>query len=209
MLHFLLTFIILLLVSSFFICAIHYLTRHTIEVQPDNKIKVRGYIGKQWSMFWEKQTGTKIIYYSGDSLKHKHNFLEKTFPSIAHKFHLSIEDKSFVLNKTETLSKQEKDNFEKLIGCQYEINADAYFLFIEEPVYLFPEWVRNPLCSCVICMSSIYGSIIWITINNLSHNLFSWTNHKTLGFFLFWFVFIVLLSQINGIVYRKTVEYVL
>lgn len=208
MIHFFITYLMLLLVSGIFISQFYHLSRHYKEVQPDNTVKVKGFLLKKWSMVWEYQKGAKKIYYSGEALIYKYKLLEEMFSQLAHKFHLSLENKSLVLNKGETLLKLDKSNFEKLIDCQYEINDDAYFLFIEEPIYLFPKWVRNPLSSCPICMSSVFGSFFWLSINYLNHNLFYWTNHKTVAFFLFWFIFIVVLSQLCAIIYRKTYEFV-
>lgn len=159
-------------------------------------------------MFWEQQKGTAIVYYADEALKNKYKELEKLFPAIAHKFHLGFTDKSFVLNQNETFSKQDKDNFEKLIGCQYEVNADAYFLFIEEPVYLFHEWIRKPVSSCPTCMASVLGTIIYFTSLHLNHKLFLWSIHPIQSIFLFYVVFIVILSLLNSIFYRKTFEFV-
>lgn len=206
MIHFFIEFSWLLILSSFFIVSFFHLTRNWIIINPDNSEKIEGDLLKYWSFIIEKKKKIKRIYYSGDALLNKMNMLIKMNYSIASKFSLSPEKFSIILN--ESLSDKEKEEIEILLSCRSEWNDKNMFLYIEDVIYFLPKWIRFPLSQCVVCMSSVYGSIIWWTTILMNKNMFNWSNNLKLSYFVFWVIFVVILSQINRIVYRKTLEYV-
>lgn len=207
MLLFLLTFIILVLLASFFICSIYHLTRSWIEIQPNNKRVLKGYILKYWSFFIEMQKGVEEIIYNREALENKLNDLKMMLPNIGNKFSLIVVTSTLTATG---LSKEDIVKAEQAIKCRIVNPVDDYYIFYtEEPVYYLPEWIRKPLSSCPICMASPFGTIIWFSFIHLTRHPFIWSNYPHQCIFLFYIIFVVILSQLNAIVYRNTFEYVL
>ena len=82
-------------------------------------------------------------------------------------------------------------------------NMYYWFFYIEEARYLFPSIIRKPFSECLKCMSSVFGTAIWVATNSLYNN-FSWTDNKIWALFFYWFIFVVVLTVLNGIVHKKT-----
>jgi hypothetical protein len=200
---FILKFIGLLFVSSLFIVAFYQLTRHYIITMPDNKERIDGEILKWWSRFFEKTKRYKRVYYSGDALAYKFSEFARLLPKIADKFELDNFRRSLVLKKEQSMSADDRLRAETLLQCSFEYNTIAYFLYIEEPVFLFPTIIRKPFSECVRCMASPFGSAFWLLYCHLDNTMFLWTDNKKLAFFSFWLIFIVLLTWINSFFYSK------
>lgn len=208
MIHFLITFILLILLGSFLIVQFYHLSRHYIIVEPDGSETIGGFVLKFWSRFWERKVGVRSVVYSGDSLEYKFNELNRRLNPIGRKFVLNPGKKSMSLRPGETITPDEKDKIKKITPCELYVNGSNYFLLIEEDLYYFKEWVRKPISACPVCMSSVFGSIIWFTFLYLSPNLFSWSAHPVKCIFLFYIVFLLLLSGVNSIIYKKTIQFV-
>lgn len=200
---FILKFIGLLFISSLFIVAFYQLTRHYIITMPNNKERIDGEVLKWWSRFFEKTKRYKRVYYSSDALAYKFSEFQRLMPKVADKFEIDNFRRSIVLKKEQSVSADERFRAETLLQCSFEYNNIAYFLYIEEPVFLFPTIIRKPFSECVRCMASPFGSAFWLLANYLDNTMFSWTDNKKLAFFSFWFIFIVLLSWINSFFYSK------
>lgn len=208
MIYFLITFILLILLGSAFIVQFYHLSRHYIIVQPDGSETIGGFILKYWSMFWERKTGITKLVYTTDSLEYKFNELNRLINPIGKKFVLNTEKHSMALLAGETITPDEKDKIIRILSCEIDVNERNYFLFIEEDIYYFPEWIRKPVSSCPVCMSSVFGSTIWFTFIYLSPHLFNWSAHPVKCIFLFYMVFLLLLSGVNSIIYKKTIPFV-
>lgn len=206
MIQFIITFSWLLILSSFFIISIFHLTRHWIVINPNNTKKVEGDFLKFWSYFIEMKKGEKRTYYLGDALSNKWEMLKHLQPNIAKKFQISKEKLS--LGLIEETNQKEIDDLQAVLSCNSKWNDDNLFLYIDEPIYVFPKWIRFPLSQCSVCMASVYGSLIWWAFIYIQKDMFLWVNNIKFSYFYFWLIFIVVLSKINRIVYRKTLEYV-
>lgn len=194
----------LLLVSSICIVGFYNVTRHFTVTQPNGEITIEGDILKFHSIFWEHIKRVDKLYYSGESLEYKFFELQRLYPNIFNKLQLSENNKSLSAKPTTILTAEDIFQIELILRVIVEFKEpDIYFLYTEEPIYYFPEWVRNPISQCPKCMSSFFGSIIWIGVNYLNHNLFNWTNHEYLGFFFFWFIFVISLSYINNYIHKN------
>lgn len=189
-LEFILSFSLLLTLSSFFILAWHRITRHTIIINPDNTETTDGFIFKFWSIYWEKIIATKRVYYSGEALQNKMNELSYLAPAIYTKI-------------TSGLSEEEIDKAKRLLNCSVEKTKNGIILFIEEDIYRFPSWVRMPISQCVLCMSSIYGSLFYWGFVFLVHNDFLWTFHKNIVIILLYPIYSIILSNLSSILSRK------
>lgn len=167
---FILSYSLLIVLSSFFLKHWHTLTRHQLEMQPNGEIKVVGFLPKWWSYFIEYKKGSKKTYYEGVAETAMVNKLPSNWMDIP------ITD------------------LEVEMGCLIEINEGEIFFYLQEPIYRFPEWIRNPLSECPTCMASVYGSGIYLFFVYCVKDVFSFANYATVAFFLFWFLFIVVLS---------------
>lgn len=176
--NFIVSYSILLVLGSFFIYQWHYLTRHTLEVQPNGKIKRLGFIVSGWSAYWEKQIGVERTYYEG---KAEQALLEAIKP---------IWDK----NKITEIENQ--------IGCKIELTDSEIFFYLEEPKYRFPEWIRNPISECPTCMSSVYGTTIYFFYCFLIKSLFLWANYPIIALLFFWCIFVVVLSFLINLILK-------
>lgn len=206
MIQFIITFSWLLILSSFFIISLFHLTRHWIVINPNNTKKVEGDLLKFWSRFIEMKKGDKRIYYLGDALSNKFELLNKLQPNIGKKFLLSKE--KFSLGLIDTINQKEIDDLEAILSCKSKWNDNNIFLYIDDPIYVFPKWIRFPLSQCPVCMSSVYGSAIFWSFIYIQKEMFLWANNIKFSYFVFWLIFVVVLSKINRIVYKKTLEYV-
>lgn len=197
-------FSMLLFISSIFIVGFYNITRHYVVIQPDGKQIIEGDILNIWSYIIESISSTEKIYYSGETLEYKFYELQRLYPNIANKLSLSNELTSLVSVESTTLTADDIFKIELVLQVSIEFKQpDIYFLLIEEPIYTFPKWIRNPLSQCPKCMASFFGSLIWVSANHLNHNLFNWTNNKYQGFFLFWVIFIISLSWINNYIHKN------
>src|SRR6185369_1018256 len=107
---------------------------------------------------------------------------------------------------TAFLTNEQVSRIESITGCQVGFNKTDIHLSLTYPVYRFPEWFRKPMISCVECMPSIYGSIIWWTFNLLQTGLWAWTDKILVAKLVFWVIYIISLSWINKYFYRKTLR---
>jgi hypothetical protein len=139
-------------------------------MQPNGKIKVIGFLPKWWSYFIEYKKGIKNIYYEGEA------------------------EQAIIKNLPIGFNMMPQEEVEQIIGCKFKIVNEDIFFFIEETDYVLPEWIRNPLSECPTCMASVYGSAIYFLFVYCVKDVFLFTNHAAAAFFLFWILFLVILS---------------
>lgn len=83
----------------------------------------------------------------------------------------------------------------------FEMKPKAGYKFNELfPVYRFPEWIRHPLSECIICYSSIYGSIIFWTTWIFQRWYFP---AETLPLILVWVAYCISLAPINYFIHKQ------
>ncbi len=203
MLIFLTSLILYLLFSSFVICGFYKITRHRLVIMPDGKIKSEGDILKWWSEFWEQTKGIKSYQYQGDQLEEKFKVLKAANSKLATKLQIAPEKMSLVI--TGELLKEEKSFIEEYLQVRAFVNADALFLFLDEPKYVFPKSLRYILSTCHVCMASpvSYGGLCWLAFCILSPKSFDWSQHSALLPWLLWIPFCIALSFLNYLVGKK------
>jgi hypothetical protein len=196
MINILAIFLTLLFISSVFCVGVYNLSRHYIEILPNGEKKVRGFILKWWSYYIEKVEYYTNEYYVKEEYNYKLNDMFYRIPRLS-----NIPFANFT----------EKDisDAEKVLLCKIEIINGRIFFYIEKPHFELPEWVQKPLSSCPTCMSSFWGSILFFTFNYAFDNVFFFGGHQYTTFFWLYITFLVLLSQFNTILHKKTVKYVL
>ena len=68
--------------------------------------------------------------------------------------------------------------------------------------FLFAEWVRKPISSCIICYASIYGIIIFIVTMAFSREL-NFDGFKTV---LIWIAYTLSLAFSNNFLHNKLIQ---
>lgn len=205
-LEFIIFFMLLTIVSSIFIVSFYEITRHYITIHPDGKETIDGYLLKRWSWYWEYVSKTGSSFYFGEPLEYKLKELKKMLPSIGDMFYVSQTAKSFwVLKDNEIITDDIVEKIEAVLMVRMKVGGhkNEFYLLLDYPIYLFPSWIRKPFSSCVRCMASFYGSIIWLLVNYM-YSPFGWTNHKIFAFLFFWCIFVCVLTKTNELIYKKT-----
>lgn len=203
MLIFLLKFSMLLILSGIFINSWYLLSRHYIVINPDSSESVSGDVLRFWSQFWEKVKRVDKLYYSGESMAFKFSELNRLFPNIGERFEYSGKDVFILKAFAQILTSDEILRVETVLQCKIQAIGTNYILYIENPVYRFPSWIKKPFSSCPKCMANPFGTLIWLTINYLDSDLFLWCSHPLKGFFVFWLIFLLTLSWLSNFINSK------
>jgi hypothetical protein len=199
MITFLCIYCLMILLATGLCCGWFVITRGQEYITPDGKAKKYGMLFKGWSFFWEGYQLQKI-YYSKEEALVKFDFLLKTRPDIAAKI---TYNKLGVLWPDQPLSEKEILGMEDVLACKVDKRMDGLHLFVEEPLYTFPEWIRKPMSECVICFSSVYGSAFYWFVVLQTNTLFSWANKENLAKFGFWVIFCLILACANKYISQK------
>ncbi len=199
MLTFLCVYSLMILLATGFCCGWFVVTRGQEYISPEGKVKRYGMLFKGWSLFWEQYQLEKV-YYSKEETLIKYGFLQKTRPDIAAKLTYN----SFgVLWPDKPISDVEIFGMSDILACKVDVRKDGLHLFVEDPLYTFPEWIRKPLSECVICFSSVYGSAFYWFVVLQANTLFSWSSKEILAKFGFWGIFCLILACANKYIAQK------
>lgn len=209
MLHFILQFVLFLVVSAIAINGWYNVTRGRWEIAPDGSKKWVGKIFNFWGKFLQQHT-EEIQYYTNEQFLNEFAKIREFFkdddiyqivsngvivkPMIPKKATLFY---SFAQSKglNVSLNEQEKGP-ENSAGTAITIFKVIFH-------YKLPYLLRYPLGECVSCMASIYGTISWIFF----YNILSQTDSILMGFSLIskiglWAIFILSLSYLNELVFN-------
>jgi hypothetical protein len=201
--QFLLTFLILTVISSCAIVGWYLITRGSWEITPDGKWKKEGMIFKYWSLFFEQYRKTKTVYYFGDGLQEKFEFLKKVHPKIV-TGRLQYDQSRIWAHSGNVITSAELELIRDALQCTVAVGLkDELILSKQEPVYDFPEWVQKPLSSCPVCMSGPYGTAIWLVFLRLQHGAFGWSDYPITGKIAFGMIFLLTLSVGNKYITQK------
>lgn len=208
---FILTVLPYILFSALCICGFYKISRHNIIILPNETFRVEGHILKWWSEFWEATTGVTSWMYSGDQLEEKFKVLKAANPKIAAKLQVAPEKQSLVISqvlsaqKENILTKEDREFIEDYLQVRTHLNADALFLFLDEPKYRFPKWVRFPISGCPICMAGpiSMGGLTWLCFVIFSGNVFSFSDHPETLKWAMWMPYCIALSFVNYVISKK------
>lgn len=200
-LEFIISISFLLVLNGFLINGWYRITRFHIVVQPNNTETVEGYLFKWWSYFWEGIKEERQLFYTAEPFANKWKEMERMLHQVAKKFNYENLD---YLVAQEEITSDDIDKIERVLKVQVSQTNNMFRLYIEEPVYYFPKWIRNPLSSCVICMSSIYGSLVFWGFVFLVDGAFNWATYKKIAIFAIYCFYLVVLSQISYLLAKKT-----
>ena len=189
MIHFFVIFLLMLLSGSIFILGFFTITRGKIIILPNGEEQEEKEIFGDWQLFWER-VYYKKIYYEGEQLRFKLKILEQVRPVYVGFVEISREKKSLIFaNKLEPY---EIRDIEFALNCNVLYNDVAMFLYNEEPVYVFSEWVRK-ITNCYVCLSGWMGTIYYFTVLHFFPDFIVGTTQKI----VFWVIFCISLSFVN------------
>lgn len=69
-------------------------------------------------------------------------------------------------------------------------------------VFKFPEWIKKPISSCVICYASIYGTIIFVLTMAFSERL----ELEGIKTFFLWIGYMISLAYVNNFLHNKLTQ---
>lgn len=198
-LDFFILYFLLIIIGSFFINGWYTITRGYYELQPNGSLKKKGNIFMDWSFFWERK-GTCVEDYEEKQVAQKMELLKSMRPDVAQRIKVSG-------GYLYISSIDDSEVIKQVVNCNLRWIGQTdggfkYALFAELPQYRFPWWVRYPLSECVICMSSVYGSLFWWVFVWLQVNAFNWTEREKISYSVFWVIFIITLSAVNKFVHK-------
>lgn len=202
LLQFLEFFMLYLILGSLIIVGFYIITRGEKVTQPDGTVFRKGKIFKQWSLFWEQTNGSVRRFYTEDSLRQKLRWLKDSNTLLGAKLQLSPKAYSFIPKAD--VSGEDLAYIADVLNCSVMTDHESHiYLYSDEPVYYWPDWLRYPLSQCPPCMASIYGTILYWVAILLSDNVMAWTAHAMLATLFFWIVFCLALAALNKYVYNK------
>ncbi len=195
-----LTFLVLLILGPIFITGWYIVTRGYYDIEPNGAFVKRGKILKDWSIFWEDIDHYKPMYFFGQQLEKKLEDIKRLCPSLKTRFSMNQGDASLLCPAP--LSEEEETVVQKAILSSLLIKGNDVFVYIERPVYRFPEWVRMITSSCLPCMSSVYGSLFWWVSYFVSVYLFKFDMNFA-GWLVLWPFYVMSVAAINYFIDKK------
>lgn len=197
LLQFIVTYLLMVICGCLFTIGWYIVTRGEWYIQPDGKWKKYGQIFKNWSLFWEQYRQEKKIYYREEELKKKMDLLAKVRPDL-------YTVTSVWRGVARKLTKEDMPAIKDVLACEVKwVASDEFLLYLTEPVYTFPAWIRKPLSQCPTCMSSVYGSLLYWFVIAQAKGIFAWSLKENLAKFGFWIIFCLILACGNDYLSQK------
>lgn len=203
---FIFVFVLLLLVGPVIICGWYAITRGRTEYRADGTPYYTGKLFKGWSRFWNssKSRMPETLVKGGliqATIKIQKEFKVGIFPDF---------DSGQVWCEPliGIYLKERRYYIEELTGSKINFTREdgtTFMLSRSEKKYRFPEWVRDPLSECPTCMASVYGSIIYWSVQFLSHfrlTLWAWPWHGY-ALIIFWIFYCTGCAYLNTILVKK------
>lgn len=196
MITFLITFLLLLISGSIFILGFYTITRGEIKINPNgDEIKEKEIFGG-WQLFWESIVGYEKIFYSGKQLEFKLKILEQLKPAYMGLISFSTKQEKRSLYFETIPTEAEIRDIEFILNCHVFQKENIVFLYDEEPIYRFSDWVRK-ITNCYVCLSSVGGTIYYFLMLHFYPNIFDLSVNPKASKFVFWVVYCVSLSFVN------------
>lgn len=162
-----------------------------------------GMIFEGWSNHWEKKNGTKNNTLECEKLYKKFREIEKVALLCGYKGEVQYTEKYLNVDSS-FASVIDQVEHHLLIHLNLIDEDKKLFLYEEETIFRFPEWLRNPLSSCPTCMASVYGTIIfWSAVSLVNTNPFEWSTHYLVTKILTWGAYCISLAFVNTFFHKQ------
>lgn len=213
LLYFFITYFLFLLASSVLITAFFCITRGYTETQPDGTIRRYGKILKGYYFFWFKEKGIKQTKYVDDELAVLVWRMKEYYTESIVLLGNALETNAVISFKTQesfvALIPLLRQKLEVKFKVEEHLNHKVVVsAFTEEPVYIFPDWLRTIMAGCITCTPTVYGNIIyWGAIlffkkSTLYTSLFFCFNNVYSGIILVWLVYWISLAWLNTVLWN-------
>lgn len=200
MLTLFLTFLVLVMLGPIFITGWYVVTRGQYAIEPDGSFVKRGKLLKNWSIFWEDIEMYKPMYYYGHQLEKKLDDIKRFNPHLKNRFTMNVGNASLLC--ASPLTEEEELAIQKSILSSLLVKDYDIFIYNDRPVYRFPEWARMVMSSCLLCMSSVYGSLFWWVSYFVSVFMFKFDTNFA-GWLLLWPFYVLSVAAINYFIDKK------
>lgn len=196
-------YFLLMIVGSLSITGWYAITRGRIEYNAFGTPYRTGKIFKGWHFFWtqhklEPQSleGKRLVDLY---VKMKDNNVNISGFDCALKQYLVFENLSLV----DRCYLQAK--YDIMLIPFNDLNSSEYEVVVYEKIFRFPELVRDPISECPTCLASVYGTIIWWSVQLLSgFEMFSWAGDFIfIALILFWGMFCIGCAFLNTFFIKK------
>lgn len=198
MINFLITFLLLLLSGSIFILGFFTITRGKIIILPNGEEQKEKEIFGEWQLFWEDIIRYKKVFYEGEQLEFKLKILEQLKPAYINDISLSTKEKKSLFFKIPPTDAEIRD-IEFSLNCKVFKNSEVIFLYENEPIYKFSEWVRK-ITNCYICLSSIGGTFYYWIFMYFYPAIFNQAVNPSLCKTIFWVIYCISLAFLNKVI---------
>jgi hypothetical protein len=212
MINFIFLFIMLLIVSSIFINGWFAITRGRWEVKADGSKVWVGKIFNFWHKFLQQHT-MEVEYYIGDEFMKQFCKIRDYFKDdeVVKFFNTAVVVKTMNEKKVAFLfSYAALKGVQLSVGDYKESNNNEMIISIykEVPKYKYPYWITDPLGLCITCLSSVYGTLIWIFWVMLAKDINALYCTKTIAMFIalsfwykaaLWVIFCMSLAYLNDL----------
>lgn len=224
---FFLTYFLLLLASAILLCGFYAITRGYKETTPSGEIKYKGKIFKGYYFFWmAEKSEMEKVYYLGDHLayivKSIKNYVGLCPIQLLN--HTKIDKNILVELNAQRFFTSDLSFFDQIPTLRYNLGIDFdvtllgdgrinVYVYKNEPVYVYPWWVRDMMVGCITCFSSFYGTIIFLLSNLFFGHFFSYTLYIIipdgygcvyfLNIFMIWVAYCISLSWLNTVLWKK------
>ena len=160
-------------------------------------------IFKYWSLFFEQYRKTKTVFYKGEGLREKFEFLKKVHPKIVTD-RLQYDLSAIWAHSGNKITPSELQLIKDALRCNVSVGSnDELILSEEQPVYDWPEWIQKPLSSCPTCLSGPYGTAIYLVFLKLQRDAFAWTDSPIMAKIGFYIIFLLTLACLNTGISKK------
>lgn len=205
-------FFLSLLAGGIFITGWFAVTRGRYVIQPDGERIWKGKIFSAWQKYWEQTKGEKKVFYYGHELKIFMLQIEQAFAltPASYRFNHDHPNPMCIIVNADVMQRL-KDRFHVFqagnpdtdILIKSGHNSNEFYIMFSKRIkqYVFSDKLRDPLASCIYCHSSLYGSLIWLTI-------FCIAKHYQAGIcghvaFILWPVYLISLSFVTPFLWKK------
>lgn len=211
MLHFILMYAFILLLTAVAINGIYNITRGRWEVLPDNTKKWSGKIFSGYSRFLQQHTIYKDFYKDGEWIK---EFARLT-AFFKKEDIIEVMENGLVVMKMDKITEAYFISFMAVNSISFTTrpygSGTLIKIYKETKKYRLPELLRAPLGECLACMSSFWGTLLgfcWYQTAGIIQNIYPTAAVKVLqglpaaGIVFLWVFFCLSLAYLNETIFN-------
>ena len=183
-----------LFTASMFINGVFIITRGRTEKLPDGSDKD---VGKLFYFLLKPLLKTKVV-----AMKYCKSELELVAKKIRHDFRTSIKDCQVDIYGRLIIDPKEASRVGYDLGLTIlPFDNVSFDVYKDVLVDVYPDWIKDPVLTCITCMSSIWGTMIyWLGVYFANKYGLITINTECV---LAWVFFCVILSYTNTYISKR------